>query len=144
MTQPDSHPDIILTALRRGRQSTSDLAALIGGTRDDVSRAVAHLREQGYITPSFRTCDALGAWGEAAYLLAYDKDSPADRRCVVPGCHEKLCRCNPGYTLTGKGPFCYYHRDMVEGLELDGIISELSAEQQRAYEQLYIAEVMAS
>ena len=44
MATDDSNPTAILTALRLGRATTSELAGIIDGTRVDVSRAVAHLR----------------------------------------------------------------------------------------------------
>jgi hypothetical protein len=137
-----SNPSLILTRLRTGRATTSELAALIDGDRDDVSRAVAHLRDRGKVIASYRVADEFGSKDEAAYVLAYDPDHPTDRYCVVPGCHKKLCHGNPGYSTTGLGPLCYWHRDAVESFETSALLQRL-AEEDPEVEQMVIAEVMA-
>jgi hypothetical protein len=123
-----SNPSLILTRLRTGRATTSELAALIDGDRDDVSRAVAHLRDRGFLVPSYRPMDEFGTRGEAAYVLAYDPASPQVRRCVAIGCGKVLNKYNPGMTVTGRGPYCHNHRDQVESLELDGFIFDIAHE----------------
>jgi hypothetical protein len=124
----DSNPALILTRLRTGRATTSELAECIDGDRDDVSRAVAHLRDRGFLVHSYRPCDEFGARDEAAYILWFDPQHPTVRRCVAIGCGVTLNRYNPGFTVTGRGPYCHNHRDQVESLELDGFIFDIAHE----------------
>jgi hypothetical protein len=129
-----SRPGMILAALRRSPRTTAQLARMVKGDRDDVSRAVAHLRERGFVISGRRARDEYGGKGQARYELQYDPENPTTRHCIVVGCHTKLNHLNPGYTFLGDGPFCMRHLELIASLELDTIIAGL-LEQQR-YDQL--------
>lgn len=129
-----SRPAAILAALRRSSQTTAQLARRIRGDRDDVGRAVAHLREKGFVIHGNRTTDEFGMREQSRYELLFDPENPTTRHCIVTGCHTKLNHLNPGYTLLGDGPFCMRHLEQVASWELDTIIVGLL--EQKSYEQL--------
>lgn len=129
-----SRPGAILAALRKHSQTTAQLARRIKGDRYDVSRAVAHLRERGFVIHGNRTTDEFGMRDESRYELLFDPENPTTRHCIVTGCHTKLNHLNPGYTFLGDGPFCMRHLEQVASWELDTIIAGLL--EQKSYEQL--------
>lgn len=114
-----SAPAVVLAALRRRPTKTSRLCRMIGGDRDDVSRAVAHLVAAGHVVRCGRPTDRFGRRPDGEYRLLYDRENPAPRYCIFMECGVRLARLNPGYTAGGHGPYCFGHRDAVEDWELD-------------------------
>jgi len=129
-----SRPGMILAALRRSPRTTAQLARMVKGDRDDVSRAVAHLRDRGFVISGRRARDEYGGKGQARYELQYDPENPTARHCIVVGCHTKLNRHNPGFTFLGDGPYCHRHLVRVASCELDTIIEAL--QERETWEQM--------
>ena len=126
----------VISQLREGPRTTSELVAAVGCSRNAVQCAVRGLRGGGYEVASSRP--AGGNHGrDTTYTLTYDPELPGDRYCVI--CAKKLGPGNPG-------PYCRFHRAMLARLLLLGLDAALDrmTEVTPTYAQLDLLEAQCA
>lgn len=111
--------DVILSELRQGERTTSELMEAAGVTRNAVILALGGLNRSGYTIANVAAgalCEApgrlfdfskgRGGHAEARWRLVYDREHPKVRVCAWQGCPTRLSHTNPG-------PYCRHHKGAV-------------------------------
>lgn len=123
---------VILTELRQGERTTSELIAATGATRNACLCALSGLNTSGYTianvtggelrAASGRLFDLSGCRGghsDARWRLVWDPEHPTVRTCAWPGCSVELNRYNPS-------TYCLAHRRSLALLFIEALDARLA------------------
>lgn len=81
----------VVAHLRRGPQTTAQLMAQTGKSRNAVALAIHRANEAGNtVVNEYR----VGGHGNGRYKLCFDVERPGRRVCVAPGCRTVLSASN--------------------------------------------------
>lgn len=110
----------ILSELRRGVRTTSELMEATGLSKAAVEASIRRERNSGHEIVNVRRP---GGHGVGLYWLTYDRDDPGVRRCAAPDCGTVLSDSN-------RTRWCRRHLPAVAAvLYLEAMLDEVEHEQ---------------